>query len=237
MKKKVAIHQPNYIPWKGFFDMIRRVDEFVIYDTVQYTKNDWRNRNRIKTANGIIWLTIPVRRLSLQQKIAESKTLHTLWAKKHWRSISQAYAKAPYFHLYAERFANLYLNMNTQDLCEINYRFLKVICEILSIHTSISFSRDLELSGDRLERVIQICQQTKADAYLTGPTATCYIQEEAFAEANIELEWMDYSHYPTYEQLHGAFVHEVSILDLIFNTGPEAMAYIAVENEWLRMNV
>lgn len=227
----ISVHQPNYIPWKGFFDMIHQSDVFVIYDTVQYTKNDWRNRNRIKTSQGPKWLTIPVRRLSLSQKISEAKTLNQRWAIKHWKSISQAYARTPYFHLYAERLEGLYANIDTDDLCEINLRFLRFCCEALGIHTPIKFSRDYELKGDRIERLLTICQQEGASTYLTGPRAKNYLQVAPFEDAGIEVKWMDYSQYPAYPQLHGNFVHEVSVLDLLFHTGPRALKYIlAVES-------
>ena len=206
--------------------MIRRGDVFIIYDSVQYTKNDWRNRNLIKTTQGLQWLSIPVRRLSLSQKINEAKTLHHHWARKHWRSIAQSYAKAPYFELYADELENLYASIDTDDLCEINLRFLRFCCRALGIATPIKFSRDYELEGDRIQRLLQMCQAEGATTYLTGPNAKNYLDERPFQEAGIEISWMDYSHYPTYAQLHGEYKHEVSVLDLLFHTGPNALAYM-----------
>src|SRR4051812_22240537 len=110
--KKVAILQSNYIPWKGYFDLINMVDEFIIYDDVQYTKNDWRNRNKIKTPNGLLWLTIPTRQLSLSQKIIDTQIADNHWNKKHLSTIKQFYSKAPFYKLYQSFIEELYMKCN-----------------------------------------------------------------------------------------------------------------------------
>ncbi|TKI69916.1 WbqC family protein [Sulfurimonas crateris] len=224
--KKVAILQSNYIPWKGYFDLINMVDEFIFYDEVQYTKNDWRNRNKIKTSQGIQWLTIPVRQESLEQKIKDSKITDKKWNIKHWRAISQNYTKTKYFKEYKDIFEELYLGCSEEYLSQINYKFIIAINEILGIDTKLSWSSDYELIGGQTERLINLCKQTDATHYLSGPAAKDYFDEELARTENIQVEWMDYSGYKEYEQLHLPFEHGVCILDLIFNQGDRAKEFM-----------
>lgn len=223
--KKIAILQSNYIPWKGYFDMIANVDVFVIYDEVQYTKNDWRNRNIIKTKNGLQWLTIAVRQESLSQTICSTEVFKSNWKAKHINTLLANYAKAPYFKNYKERIFKVY-EQTTEKLSEINLDFIKEICEILEINTKIIDSRSLNLKGDKQERLVQACKQLNADTYISGPAAKSYIDERLFENHQIKVEWMDYNNYKTYNQMHPPFEHGVSILDLIFNEGPNAKKYL-----------
>jgi hypothetical protein len=223
--KKIAILQSNYIPWKGYFDMINSVDEFILYDTVQFTKNDWRNRNKIKTNNGVNWITIPVKH-SISQKINEIQVFNDIWQQKHWKTLSQMYSKSKYFSEYKALFGNIYLNMNETFLSEINYIFICEVNKILDIKTKISWSSDYELSGEKSERLLNICKQTGASEYISGPAAKSYLNEELFHIENIKVTWMDYSGYPEYNQLFPPFEHGVSILDLIFNEGPNARKFM-----------
>lgn len=220
--KKIAILQSNYIPWKGYFDLINMVDEFILYDEAQYTKNDWRNRNKIYTSQGVQWLTIPARQASLEQKIIETKITDINWTKKHWRTLQQNYSKAKYFKEYKELFAELYLNCTEEYLSQINHRFITAINEILGIKTKISWSSEYELVEGQTEKLLGICKQAGATTYLSGPAAKDYFDEDLAAQEGIEVEWMDYSGYPEYQQLHQPFEHGVTILDLIFNEGPNA---------------
>ena len=226
--KKVAILQSNYIPWKGYFDIINMVDEFILYDDVQYTKNDWRNRNRIITKEGLRWLSIPVAHTGkFYQKINETKVVDHKWADRHWRSIECSYAKAKFFKMYAERFKKVYEACRAEDyLSRINYSFLKEICDILGIQTKITWSSDYRLAEGKTERLVQLVKDAGGNSYLSGPAAKDYIQEELFEEAGIELVWMDYSGYPEYEQSFGYFEHCVSVLDLIFHEGPRAQEFM-----------
>lgn len=219
--KKVAILQSNYIPWKGYFDIIARADVFVVYDEVQYTKNDWRNRNQIKTKNGLQWLTIPVRHESSSQKIFETKVLSQNWGRKHFNTLQANYGKSTYFNSYREQLRALYKSSNS-SLSEINRGFIDFINSILGIDTKIVDSRSLSLEGDRQTKLIDACRKLDASTYISGPAAKQYIDETLFNNHNLEIEWMDYSHYKEYHQLHGEFLHNVSILDLIFNEGPNA---------------
>jgi len=225
--KKVAILQSNYIPWKGYFDIIGLVDTFVIYDEVQYTKRDWRNRNRIKTPNGTIWLTIPVEvKGKYDQKIREVKVSDASWNKKHFETIKRFYKKAPFFSEYEEVFSKLYLECEEEYLSCINLRFINEINNILGLKTKIVQSSEFTLSDDKNLRLINICKALGAGSYLSGPSAKAYIDEKLFTDNGISIHWMDYSDYPEYNQLYTPFEHGVSIIDLIFNTGRDARKYM-----------
>lgn len=218
---KVSISQSNYIPWKGYFDLIRKSDVFVLYDDMQFTKRDWRNRNQIKTHNGLLWLSIPVlAKGKFFQKINETEINGNDWAIGHWRSIRESYSKAPFFKENEEFFADLYENAKELKLLsEVNSLFIKSICSLLKIETRIISSSEFELKDDRNERLLHICQCLNADTYISGPAAQAYMDINIFNRSKINVEWMDYSHYQEYKQLHGSFTHNVTILDLIFNTG------------------
>jgi len=224
--KRVAIVQSNYIPWKGYFDIINMVDEFILYDDVQYTKNDWRNRNRIKTGNGVKWITIPVRHKTLFQKIYETRISNIIWNKKHWKSICQWYGKAKYFEIYKDMFQELYLGSNDVYLSKVNHRFITNICKILGIHTKITWSMDYQVSGDKTERLVDLCKQTRATEYISGPSAKGYLDEVMFRSEGIGLRYMDYSGYLEYNQLYPPFEHAVSVIDLILNEGDDACNYM-----------
>ncbi|TWO28308.1 WbqC family protein [Campylobacter lanienae] len=230
MSKKIAILQSNYIPWKGYFDIIASVDEFIFYDEMQYTKNDWRNRNKIKTPNGLHWLSIPVAtkgHLSQDVRIMDAKIVDKKWANSHWNTIKQFYRKTPYFNDYSDIFEKIYKECKQEEyLCKVNYKFIYAINEILRIKTKISFSQDYGLIDGKTERLVDLVKKASGTEYLSGPAAKDYIDEKLFKEANIKLSWMDYSNYPEYPQLYPPFEHGVSILDLIFNCGPEARKYM-----------
>lgn len=224
--KKIAILQSNYIPWKGYFDLINMVDEFVFYDEVQYTKNDWRNRNKIKTSQGIQWLTIPVRQETLEQKIKDTKISDKKWNVKHWRTLSQNYSKSKCFKDYKDIFEELYLNSDEEYLSQINYKFITTINEILGIKTKLRYSSEFELIDGQTEKLLNICNQCEANSYLSGPAAKDYFDEELAKKENIEVEWMNYSGYQGYNQLFPPFEHGVSIIDLIFNEGSNATKFM-----------
>lgn len=225
--KKVAIVQSNYIPWKGYFDMMASVDEFILYDDMQYTRRDWRNRNQIKTPQGVRWLTIPVRvKGRYFQKIRETEIEDPEWAQAHWKSLVQAYRKAPYFREIAEWLEPLYLNEPPMLLSQLNRRFIEAICSALSIQTKISNSWDYELVDGKTERLAALCAQAGGAEYISGPAAKDYVDEGVFKEQGIKLTWFDYEGYPEYKQLWGEFVHGVTILDLLFNCGKDAKGYM-----------
>lgn len=228
--KKVVILQSNYLPWRGYFDLMASVDEFIVYDDMQYTKNDWRNRNRIRTAHGTQWLTVPVRRNALQQRIRDTQVMDRGWAARHWRTLSQAYARAAHFQFGRELLADLYTKAAGLDyLTDINLLFLTAICEQLGIRTRISRCSDYpyDTTADRTTRLVQLIQAAGGTSYLSGPAARQYLAEEQLAAAGIEVEWMEYAGYPMYQQVHGGpFESAVSIVDVLFNAGPAAAQYV-----------
>ena len=196
MGKRVAILQSNYIPWKGYFDLINSVDEFILYDTAQFTKNDWRNRNKIKTSGGLLWLSIPVRH-RFGQLIQDTTIRDSTWNRTHWRSLSQAYAKAAYFKMYKSTFEELYKKCGAESkLSNVNFQFIKEVCAILGIKTPITWSRDYRLADGQTKRLVDLCKQLGASEYLSGPVAKNYIESDLFAQENIKLTYIDYSGYP-----------------------------------------
>ena len=237
MSKKVAILQSNYIPWKGYFDIIGSVDEFIFYDEMQYTKNDWRNRNKIKSPQGAQWISIPIitkGHLTNGLKIIDAKVVNGKWAISHWNTIKQFYKKSPYFKQYADLFEKLYKDCEQEELlCKINYKFIFAIIKILGIKTKISFSQDYGLIEGKTERLVDLVQKAGGTEYISGPAAKDYIKEELFKKAGIKLTWMDYSGYPEYPQLYPPFEHGVSILDLIFNCGDHSPDYMKVK-QWTK---
>jgi len=225
--KKIAIVQSNYIPWKGYFDLINQVDEFVLYDEVQYTRRDWRNRNKIKTPLDLKWLSIPVIvKGKYFQQINETKISDKNWAKNHWNVIKQNYSKAEYFKDYKAIFEDLYLNCKDQYLSQINYKFIVEINKILGINTIIRWSEEFDLIEGKTDKLLGICKECNTDIYLSGPAAKNYLNEGIFTSNNIKIEWMDYSNYIKYNQLSDPFEHSVTILDLIFNEGRNATKFM-----------
>jgi hypothetical protein len=220
--KRVAIVQSAYIPWKGYFDLIGLVDEFILYDDVQLSKGDWRNRNRLRTRSGTAWLTIPIQTSGrFRQAIADTRVAHGGWAAKHWRTIHHNYARARHFDETADVLHDLYRELADEPrLSRINEVLLREICRRLSIPTRITAPGSYEHGGDRVERLIRVCEQAEAHEYLSGPAARSYLDEARFAQRGITVRWMDYSGYPAYRQLHAPpFIHEVTIVDLLVNEG------------------
>ena len=223
---KVAVIQSNYIPWKGYFDIINDVDLFIFYDDVQYTKNDWRNRNKIKTRHGLHWLTIPVGSPT-DKLIYEVEITGNNWCKKHWETIKQSYAKSQYFNRYHDFFQYIYNDVQWTNLSELNQYLVKTICKsFLGISTEFADSRAFQAEGHKLERLIDLLLKVNADLYISGPTAKGYIEENKFKDAGIDLVFKDYSGYPEYPQLFPPFEHAVSIIDVLFNNGPSSALYM-----------
>ena len=217
--KKIAIDQSNYIPWKGYFDMINMVDEFVLYDDVQYTKRDWRNRNKIITPTGPRWIIF--------QKIKDVEVADAGWIDVHLKTLQAFYSRAPFYRQYKDYIASLYDKCRTEDhLSRINYIFLKGLCDLIGIKTKLTFSSAYELCDGKNERLLTIIRQSGSDYYLSGPAAKDYIDESMFRAQGVALEWMDYSGYPEYRQQWDSFDHGVTILDLLFNVGPDIQKYL-----------
>jgi hypothetical protein len=228
--RRVAIVQSNYIPWKGYFDLIAATDEFILYDDVQYTRRDWRNRNQIKTPQGVQWLTVPVKvKGRYHQSIRETEIDGTDWAQQHWTRLRQNYARAPYFAQYADELAALYLDRTHDTLSELNRTMLTWINRQLGIDTRITSSSDYVLEGDRTDRLLNLCVQAGATEYVSGPAARDYLDERRFEAARIAVCWFDYPDYPRYAQLWGDFVHGVTVLDVLFHCGPDARRHVVTD--------
>lgn len=227
MSKSCVITQSNYIPWKGYFDAIAKVDTFVIYDDMQYTKRDWRNRNLIKTPNGLKWLSIPVEvKGKYHQKINETKISDKEWNIKHLNQLKEHYKKATAYKDVIDWVESLYENCKFDLLTDINEYFLKEICVYLKISTTFMRSEQFVLAEGKTERLVEICEALKASDYYTGPAAKNYMEEDLFLKEKVTIHYFDYSGYKEYPQLYGGFEHGVSVLDLVFNTGLAAKNYL-----------
>ncbi len=223
---RVAVLQSNYIPWKGYFDIIHDVDLFVFYDDNQYTTRDWRNRNRIKTAGGPQWLTIPVGD-DKTRLIHDVSVTNPAWQAKHYESLRQNYSKSPHFGLYRPWLEHVYLEQEWSNLSALNHATIQHVArEFLGIRTTFADSRTYAAQGHKLDKLVDLVVKTGATTYLSGPAAKDYIEPERFEQVRIGLEWKDYSGYPVYPQRFPPFEHGVSILDLLFNTGTDAPWYI-----------
>lgn len=225
--KKIAILQSNYIPWKGYFDLIASVDEFILYDDMQYTRRDWRNRNQIKTPQGVQWLTVPVSvKGKYHQKIRDTEIVGRAWAAEHWKALEQNYRGASCFAQIAKWLKPIYYEDTFPYLSQLNRRLIEVICKFLEIQTKITNCWDYALLDGRTERLAGLCAQAGGSEYISGPSAQVYLDSQVFEDMAIKVSWFDYSGYPEYPQLWGEFSHGVSILDLLFNCGDESHKYM-----------
>jgi hypothetical protein len=219
--------QSSYIPWKGYFDLIRAADEFILLDDVQFTKRDWRSRNRIKTKDGLAWLTIPVHNKGrYQQLIADTTISDPGWSERHWQTIHSAYARTPFFDTYAPRVKSVYEHPPSDRLSDVNRSLIETMCQLLEITTPITWSSEYHPVEGRNERLIDLCVKAGATEYLSGPSARGYMDEAAFARAGVTVHFVDYSGYREYPQPYPPFEHAVSALDLLFCTGPDASDYL-----------
>lgn len=224
--KKIAILQSNYIPWKGVFDMMNKVDTFVFFEDVDFTKRDWRIRNKIKTPEGEIWLTIPVKKASRGTKIYEIQiSQEENWQEKHYKTITQYYKKAKYFEEYKWLLDKIYLEKKWENLSEFNIFSNILIAKELGIKTEFINSKDLKTSGTKDDKLIEICEKLEGNYYLSGPAAKDYINNEKFKNKNINLAYIKYE-YPEYKQLYGEFNHYLSVFDVLFNCGKDVQDYI-----------
>lgn len=228
--KRIAIVQSNYIPWKGYFDLIASVDEFILYDDMQYTRRDWRNRNQIKTPEGLHWLTVPVLvKGKYHQTIRETQIQGTEWALNHWKTLAHCYRRSAHFESIAAWLEPIYRNSHHTHLSTLNRQLIEAICQYLNIKTTLSNSWDYPPGEGKSERLANLCVHASGTTYVSGPAAKSYLDPTAFTQKGLDLVWFDYSGYPVYPQTWGDFKHEVSILDLLFNCGsdsPQFMKYV-----------
>ena len=223
---KVAIHQPQYLPWLGYFDKIRRADVFCFLDNVQYKKNEWQNRNRIKGTEGWQWLTVPVK-YRFPEKINEVTVNNAVdWRKKHLRALATNYSKTPFFGEYVGVFEEAYV-MAWGGLSELNIYLVEKTRELLGLKERRTVvASDLTLSDDPTDRLIDICQSVGGDTYLSGKDGASYMDLDRFRKRGIDVIFQDFNH-PVYSQLYGEFVSHLSVVDLLFNCGPESLARIS----------
>jgi WbqC-like protein len=225
-----VILQPSYIPWRGYFDQIRRADLFVFYDDVQYDKRGWRNRNQIKALHGKQWLTIPVYSRGAQTQNIPINKIRVVWDspwnETHFKAIFHSYCKAPYFDRYLPLLETFY-RRHDEFLTDFTIDFTVALARELGIDQTrfIRSSEIAGINGQKTDRLIQILQAVGATHYISGPSASDYMEKEKFDAAGITFEYMEYD-YPEYPQLYPPFDPHVSILDLLFMTGPEAFSYI-----------
>jgi hypothetical protein len=226
---RCVVLQPSYIPWRGYFHQIRKADVFVFYDDVQYDRGGWRNRNRIKTPGGSRWLTVPVHSRGHQfnnTPISEIRlACGTPAGLNHWRVIEAAYRSAPHFERY-EPLVRRFYERDDEYLADFTIATTIELAKALGVgETRFVRSSSLGIGGTRNERLMGLLKEVGATHYISGPSAKSYLDEDLFRESDVVLEYMDYK-YPEYPQLHSAYDEFVSILDLLFMTGPEAAGYI-----------
>ena len=222
---RVGIIQSNYLPWRGYLDLIDDCDLFIFHDDLQYTKGDWRNRNRIKTAAGTKWLTVPVHYRHTAQLICETAIDHSQkWAESHINQVKQHYGAAPYFHEYGPQLFDL-LKREAATISELNVALLQWLMAQLGISTELRFSSEFAPRGTKTARLVGILSCAGASCYLSGPTAKSYLDVELLYRHGIGVEYKTYD-YAEYPQLRGAFVGDVSVIDLLFNAGPRARDYL-----------
>ena len=223
---RVAVLQSSYIPWKGYFDIAHDVDLFVFLDDVQFTRRDWRSRNKVKTPQGAGWLTIPVT-AERSTRICDVAIPEPHWQEKHWKTLVGNYGRCPHFSTYRDFFEDVYRGRVWKRLAELNQYLIGYIAsEFLGIKTQFADSRAYMVEGQKLDRLTSLVVQTGATSYLSGPSARAYIPAGHFESLGIQLVWKDYRGYPEYPQRFPPFAHDVSILDLLFNVGGEAPWYI-----------
>jgi hypothetical protein len=227
---KVGIIQSNFLPWRGYFDFIREVDLFIIHDDLQYTKGDWRNRNKIKTMRGAEWISVPVKYNQTSQLIDETQIDYSIpWVNKMLNRMMESYRHAPYFEPYFSELEGI-LKERAATISDLNIRLIRWACRHLEIITPIKFSREYRPVGAKTERLIGILKQVHASTYLTGPAAQSYLVPELFVREGIKLEYKKYA-YPEYDQLHPPFDPNISVIDLLFMTGKKARQYLEISEQ------
>jgi hypothetical protein len=228
---RVGIIQSSYLPWRGYFDLIDDVDLFIFLEDVEYSRGTWRNRNRIKTPQGLRWLTVPVHH-RMGMLIQDVEIDYKLgWVDKHIASLRQSYSKAPHFERYANPIFDI-LARRLRTISELNVALTRELMRMLAIDTPTRLSSDIQASGQKDERVLSLLRAMGATHYLSGPAAKDYIVPARFAETGIALSYKSYQYTP-YPQLHGVFESQVTVLDLLFNCGPESAKHLksGVPNE------
>ena len=228
-EKKVAILQPNYVPWRGYFDLIQHCDLLILFDHAQYTTSDWRNRNLVKTPTGLSWMTIPVGK-AIHRTIAEVTIADPRWQRTHWNTLESNYRRAIHAEWAFDWLRSIYRGREYATLSDVNHSLIREICKKLQIHVPIISSLELGISNKKehpSDHVLNMCLEVGASVYISGGAGRNYLRERDFWEHGISLKWFEYSKYPEYQQLWGEYQEKVSILDLFFNCGPNSLDYLS----------
>jgi len=215
---RVVILQSNYIPWRGYFDLINEADVFIFYDEVQFTRQDWRNRNIIVTKQGEQWLSLPVKHSGkFGQSILDTEIATHNWSRKHWNSLRGTYGKSTGFKKWGRLINNIYTDLADEtSLTKVNRKFIKEICKALFIETEFKCSTDILSEPGKTERLVGLCQAVGGTEYISGPAAKDYIDAPLFKKAGIKLKWKIYPDYQPYTQNDGQYRAGVSLLDTLF---------------------
>ena len=229
---RVGVIQSNYLPWRGYFDFIRSVDVFVFHDDIQYTKSDWRNRNRLKTPQGLRWMTVPVHYRKTAQLICDTEIDYARdWRREHLQLVATHLGKAPHVADVRALLEPVF-DDPPATISELNIALIQSVCDYLGISTTLRRSSDFRLEGAKTERLLHLLTALDATTYVSGPSAKAYLNETSFSDAGIALEYKSYL-YPDYPQLWGPFEGAVSIVDLIANCGPASAELITSEGDSL----
>jgi hypothetical protein len=220
---KIVILQSNYIPWKGYFELIHQADVFCFYDEVQYTKNDWRNRNKIVGPNGLFWITVPVEKDAVNGTISEALISNTSWQKKHFKTIEQTYSKSVNKNDVLTILEPIYLGKEWTSISQLNQHLIITISRYMGISTEFKNSVDFDLNGHRVKRLINLINQLEGTEYISGPAAKNYLTENElqFEQNHIQLMYKEYGPYLSYDNKKNEFEDAVSILDLLMNVRKE----------------
>lgn len=218
----LTAHQPVYIPWLGLFHKIALADKFVIFDTVQYLKKDWHNRNKIKTSQGPVWLTVPVlTHGKFDQSLTDVVINNAIdWRKKHFKTIELNYRKTPFFYRYIGFFKRIY-GQEWEKLVDINDVMLRFFLNELNIDVEIVYGHDLNLEGTKSDLVLDMCKKMDADEYIFGALGCDYAEVDKFKKAGVKVIFQDY-HHPEYQQMYNGFEPYLSVIDLLFNCGEKS---------------
>lgn len=216
----VMVSQSNYLPWKGYFDLVRRADVLVLLDNVQFTRRDWRSRNMIKTPQGAQWLTVPVRTPNGRKtSVSEAEISDAGWAQSHLRAIELSYRRTPYFEQVFDLLIEL-LDLNESYLSDLNERVLRGLLKFMGLDVVVRASRGPVEAVDPSERILDLVQQSGGTRYVSGPAARAYLDVDGFADAGVQVNFFDYPNYTDYDQVWPPFRHDVSIVDVLFHLGP-----------------
>jgi hypothetical protein len=220
--RTLVVLQPAYLPWLGFFDQMRRSDVFVYYDDVQFDKHGWRNRNRIKSPGGPLWLSVPVLHHGRgQPRIIDAEIdTRTAWARKHVGTLRQFYSKAPYFKQYLPELEDM-LNRPWTHIVDLDIGVAALLAKWLRVSPTVYRSSELGIDGAQSERLLNLCRHFGATRYLSGSAAREYLDVDLFARHDVDVVWQDYDH-PVYPQQYGEFVPYLSGIDLVFNCGNDS---------------